>query len=250
LKKLGPFELGKVHQGNALELIKKIPDNSIDLVLTDPQYGVDGGGIGVIAEKRRHKYNYSSSLDTKEYVKRVCVPIIENCIRISKAVIFTPGPKCLTYYPEPDSFGCFYQPATCGMQKWGRADSQPIFYYGKYPYLGKKIQFTSFLVTEKASCPQHPCSKPINVWTSLLLMGSKENNLILDPFMGSGTTGVACIKTERRFIGFELDHGYCKIANDRIVATKKGLTVKELKTGQGVFFGPEIEDREAEVDTL
>ena len=55
----------------------------------------------------------------------------------------------------------------------------------------------------------------------MIQISSKENDIVLDPFIGSGTTSIACINTNRRFIGFELDTGYFNIANERIVAVKK-----------------------------
>ena len=67
----------------------------------------------------------------------------------------------------------------------------------------------------------HPTQKSIDVYNSMIQISSKENDIVLDPFIGSGTTSIACINTNRRFIGFELDTGYFNIANERIVAVKK-----------------------------
>lgn len=63
---------------------------------------------------------------------------------------------------------------------------------------------------------KHPTIKPISVTEKIIRNSSKENFTILDPFMGSGTTGVACINTNRDFIGVELDEKYYKIAEERI----------------------------------
>jgi DNA modification methylase len=62
----------------------------------------------------------------------------------------------------------------------------------------------------------HPCPKPLKFVKWLIKKGSKEGDTILDPFMGSGTTGVACVQTGRNFIGCEIDPGYFKIAEKRI----------------------------------
>jgi site-specific DNA-methyltransferase (adenine-specific) len=62
----------------------------------------------------------------------------------------------------------------------------------------------------------HPTQKPVELCAYLLSKFSKENDTVLDPFMGSGTTGVACKKLNRNFIGIELDADYFKIASDRI----------------------------------
>jgi len=62
----------------------------------------------------------------------------------------------------------------------------------------------------------HPTQKPIRLFTAILRQMTKPNDIIFDPFMGSGTTGVACIQTGRRFIGIEIDPHYCEIAEKRI----------------------------------
>jgi DNA modification methylase len=62
----------------------------------------------------------------------------------------------------------------------------------------------------------HPTQKPINLLKRIIKASSNENDVVLDCFMGSGSTGVACINTNRNFIGIELDDNYFKIAEDRI----------------------------------
>ena len=62
----------------------------------------------------------------------------------------------------------------------------------------------------------HPTIKPIELLEKLIRNSSKKGQTVLDCFMGSGTTGVACVNTNRNFIGIELDEGYFKIAQDRI----------------------------------
>lgn len=62
----------------------------------------------------------------------------------------------------------------------------------------------------------HPTVKPQLIVTNLILNSSQYGEIILDPFMGSGTTGVACVKTNRNFIGIELDEQYFKTAKSRI----------------------------------
>ena len=71
----------------------------------------------------------------------------------------------------------------------------------------------------------HPTQKPLDLITKLILQSSNEGDLVLDPFMGSGTTAIACMNTNRKYIGFELDKHYCEIANERI---QKALAKKEV----------------------
>ena len=70
---------------------------------------------------------------------------------------------------------------------------------------------------------------------------SKENDIVLDPFMGSGSTGVACLESNRNFIGFEIDENYYQIATDRFDGTKKGEEKrKEKDYNQNSLFGNEM----------
>lgn len=78
--------------------------------------------------------------------------------------------------------------------------------------------------TERNNGKQHPTQKPIDLMTRIIKTSSKEDGVILDPFMGSGSTGVACINTGRNFIGIELDKQYFEIAQERI---NKAITQKQ-----------------------
>ena len=73
----------------------------------------------------------------------------------------------------------------------------------------------------------HPTVKPIQLMSYLVNLGSSENETVLDPFMGSGSTGIACVLHNRKFIGIELDERYCSIANDRITYFSQNLFTEE-----------------------
>ena len=201
-----------IYNGDCREILPELP--KVDLVLTDPPYGINGGS-GTIGKQRKEKHSYTKIEDNEDYVK-VCSKIFNDVLLKTKRSILTPGPKYLCYYKNPDSFGVAYQPACVGMQKWGRADSQPIFYYGKDPRSGLTIQPSSFVLTEQPEKNGHPCPKPIKFWKWLLEKGSLENETILDIFMGSGTTLRAAKDLNRKAIGIELEEKYCEIAAERL----------------------------------
>jgi DNA modification methylase len=75
--------------------------------------------------------------------------------------------------------------------------------------------------TERNSGAQHACKKPTDILERIIRTSSKEGAIVLDCFMGSGSTGVACINTGRNFIGIELDEGYFKIAQERIAEAQR-----------------------------
>lgn len=78
----------------------------------------------------------------------------------------------------------------------------------------QRPQFTFPVVESKNRF--HPTQKPVKLMEELLKIHTNENDVVLDCFMGSGTTGEACINTNRKFVGFELDENYFNIANKRI----------------------------------
>lgn len=74
----------------------------------------------------------------------------------------------------------------------------------------------------------HPCQKPLDILERLIRCSSNEDETVLDCFMGSGSTGVACVRTNRNFIGMELDEKYIKIAEKRIADEYK--TIQQQRT--------------------
>lgn len=199
-----------IYHGDCREILPELP--KVDLVLTDPPYGISGGK-GTI-NKKRGKAKYTTNLfdDTPEYVMSVVVPVIAFCQSISKRMILTPGNKMMFRYPEPTYVGMFYQPSGCGVSAWGWINSQPIFYYGKDPRQGKTIDQTCKVLTSSASNSEHPCAKPIREWKWLAKKGSLDGEIVLDPFMGSGTTLRAAKDLSRKAIGIEIEEQYCEIA--------------------------------------
>ena len=215
--------LGKIFNCDCMEIMKQLPDKCVDLCLCDPPYGI-GDPSGTIGISRSYKHEYSGVFeDNEEYIKSVCVDVVNESIRISKAVILTPGPKWFCLYPSPTSFGVFRQPASVSLCKWGRADAQPIFYYGVDYESGKKIKPCSYDMNEIPEKNGHPCPKPINTWSVLVERGANIGGIVFDPFMGSGTTAVACERLGRKWFGCELEPKYVEIANKRIEAERAQL---------------------------
>jgi len=192
----------------------------VDLVLTDPPYGVSGAQNTKTAKNcGGRKNDYLSVVDSVELVRTVVVPTFTIALEKSNGRgIVTPGNKCLTLYPMPAAFGCFYQPASVGLQPWGRADGQPILYYGKSPHGGTGLpsQSCSWVLTEAPEQNGHPCPKPFVAWKRLVACGSVAGETIIDPFMGSGTTLRAAKDLGRKAIGIEIEERYCEIAAKRM----------------------------------
>jgi DNA modification methylase len=205
----------KLFLGDCLDVLPTL--DVVDAVVTDPPYGI-GERTGTISETRQHKNDYVGMDDSMAYIETVVLPAFDMCVKLARTIIVTPGSKAAFYYPQPTSVGGFYQPAAVGMCSWGRQTFQPILFYGPDPHAGKTIQHTTYKLTEAATPNGHPCPKPLKAWTWVVTRASREGETILDPFMGSGTTGVACVRTGRKFIGIEKEERYFDIAAKRIEA--------------------------------
>jgi site-specific DNA-methyltransferase (adenine-specific) len=207
-------ELGTLYHGDCLEIMPHL--GPVDLVLTDPPYGVahcTGGDKGTY---QKAVYGTTRFDDTEEYRKNVVVPFIALCVEKFERVVLTPGIFGLRDYPPPDDIGCFWTPAAQTHGRWGFRTFNPILYYGKSPRAGKGDSPSGKQLTEKAKKNGHPCPKPIGAWMWLLHKASFSTDTVLDPFIGSGTTAVACERLNRRWIGIEISEKYCEIAAKQI----------------------------------
>lgn len=94
-------------------------------------------------------------------------------------------------------------------------------------------------IADDRACNPHPCPKPLSLMLELVELFTDPDDLVLDPFCGSGTTGVACLRLGRRFIGIEKDATYAAVARERLEAESKGLTLRDARAGQLPMFGGE-----------
>ena len=199
-----------LHLGDCRDILPTLP--KVDAVVTDPPYGVRLGN----KPSALGKTAYASFEDTPDNVASVCVPIIVSCVERFGRVVLTPGVKNLFLYPRPNHIGSFYYPSGAGCNSWGFSCWQPILYYGKDPYGGKGSRPDSKESCEAAEQNGHPCPKPIGQMKWLVGRATLPGETVFDPFMGSGTTGVACVQMDRNFVGCELEPAYFDIACKRI----------------------------------
>ena len=192
----------------------------VDATITDPPYGIGIGGHSANDGRSGHGLGagyYESYDDTLENFRRVVVPSIRDAISISRrGLVFAAGHNAHEL-PKPEAVGGVYLPSTPMRHCWGFASLSICLLYGKAPnlHLGAKptILKSTEYVTENN---EHPCPKPLGWMLWAIDLASIASETVLDPFMGSGTTGVACAKMGRRFIGIEIEPKYFQIACRRI----------------------------------
>ena len=200
---------------------------NIDAVITDPPYGIG------------FEYaNYEDSRDNLLALLEFVVPWANGC---AKRSVFLCGVTQTHLYPAPDWMACVTWDTTGSYGKCGYTQWMPIMFYGQdVPGFGNvegaATKSDVYRVTGGAGVGfarreviEHPCPKPVNVMNWAVARFSLTGDVVCDPFMGSGTTGVACAQRGRKFIGIELDRGYFDVACERISRAQ----------AQGQMFEPE-----------
>ena len=211
-----PIELW---HGDCLELMKNIPDGSVDLVLTDPPYGID-----FQSNFRKNKFNKIDNDNT------VNAEFLDECKRVLKD---TGAIYCFTrwdVYPNwveqiskrfkvKNCIVWFKRGGGLGDLKKGYIYNHEFIIYcaeKNHRLNGKRRNDVFEFAKDAPSTYVHPTQKPVSLLQEIIERSSNEGGVVLDCFMGSGSTGVACVNTNRHFIGIELDDGYFNIAKKRI----------------------------------
>ena len=241
--------INQVIQGDCLEILKKIPDNSVDMTFADPPFNL------------KKKYNgYKDSKEFHEYLEWSKQWIYE-MVRITKptgSIFIHNIPKWLTYYAaflnEVAHFkhwiawdaptapmGKSLQPSHYGILYYVKDLKKAKFYEIRYPhkrcrkckyllkdYGGKKTSLHPFgpLVSDVWSDihrikhnkyrDEHPCQLPIHLLERIILMSTDENDIVLDPFVGTGTSVIAAKRLGRQSIGIDIDKKYVNITRNKL----------------------------------
>ncbi len=212
-----------LYHGDCLTVLPTLEAGSVDAVVMDPPYGI-GYRFGENREVANDPQTYGAFL----------LPVVQQCKRASKAGaffavwqaqlnyrhfwtwfgddihIYAAAKNFVALRSTPMNYG--YDPVVCWYQK------------GKPLRPEKQARSVDFHVANVAGrmgkkfAIGHPTPRPLDTVASVVDNFTLPGGLCLDPFAGSGTTGVACVQTGRRFIGVELSEQYCEIAAKRIEA--------------------------------
>lgn len=159
---------------------------------------------------------YESYADTYENYLDVVVPAVSLCVATFRRTAVFIGPH-IHELPKPDAIGGVYMPSAAGRHKWGFKNFLPVLLYGAAAGLQQGAKYPS-AIQSNVHCEEngHPCPKPVEWMEWLVNLASLEGEAVCDPFTGSGTTAIACIRTGRSFIGCEIERKYFDIACARI----------------------------------
>jgi DNA modification methylase len=217
-----------LYLGDCREILPTL--GKFDAVVTDPPYGV---GLVKKTNDFRGSKHFDDGESTKasksydddpEIISRLVVEAAEIYLPLASRALVFPGNRMAWRYPEPKSSGTVYVPNGAGRDPWGFGCHNMVLFYGKDPYLstGKGSYPNSATFNQpNREAIDHPCPKPVEWMLWAVKRASLSGESVLDPFMGSGTTGVACVKLGRKFTGIEIDPSYLDIACRRISAALK-----------------------------
>jgi site-specific DNA-methyltransferase (adenine-specific) len=211
------IELNRIYNEDCLEGMKRIQDGSIDLVCTDIPYGVCNRNDNGLRNLDKNK----ADIET--------FPLADFLMEINRVTKGSVYIFCASEQLSEIRSALVQNGFTTRVCVWEKTNPSPM--NGQHVWLsgielcvyGRKKGAT-FNEHCKNTVFRHPCGrnklhptqKPLELFERFILASTNQGDVVLDPCMGSGTTAIACINTNRNYIGFELDKHYCEIANERI----------------------------------
>jgi len=224
--------------GDSKKLIKDVPDVSIDLILTDPPYNLSGYSTGNMEFSWRKTINNDlAEWDETEFrpgewvseFKRVLKPT-GNIFAFCTYNLM--GKWHEAFDPKFDTFQFMVWHKTNPVPKIRRAgflnscelivcmwNKGHTWNFTKQKDMHNFIQSPICMGNERLKNPKHPTQKPVKVLEHIIRVATNQGDIVFDPFMGVGSTGVAAITLRRQFIGFELEKQYYDAAIKRLDAT-------------------------------
>ena len=232
--------LNQIINADCLEVMKELPDKCIDMVLTDPPYGLKWKQ-SIELHGRKAIYGHRVETEKWDNVDRkfyeVLFTELDRIVKDNGSIIMFSNTEYITWLYEVGQENNFGYKATICWHK-----TNPIPQIRKKNYLSS-IEFVSWLARyNEKKCDftfnfkkqnemhnfiefplcggnertSHPTQKPLEMIKQFVDIHSNEKDIILDPFLGSGTTAVACKQLNRNYIGIEISKEYCEIARRRL----------------------------------
>ena len=211
----------KLYKGDCLEVMDKLIKQNVkvDVIITDPPYGMN-----YKSNYRKEKYEKISNDNDLSFLD----DFFQKCDNLLKDDTHI---YCFCSWHHIDKFKIAFEKyftlknvivweknnTSMGDLKGSYAPKHEFILFG---HKGRRLRngkrLPDVLQVNRTGNKLHPTQKPVSLLQVFIYQSSNENEIILDPFMGSGSTGVACLNTNRKFIGIELDEKYFNIAKNRL----------------------------------
>lgn len=242
---VGSYELNKIYCVDCYEAIKQIPAKSVDLIVTDPPYDIPNTKAGGHSQFANSIQQMNNELEENELTQGINYEILNQFVQVLKEInIYIWCNK----KQIPRYFDFFINKHKCSFEiiVWRKTNAMPTFnnkyltdkeyclYFRKggkcmpKSYESAKTVYDLPINVKDKEKFEHTTIKPLQIIQNLVENSTNEGDIVLDPFIGSGTTAVACKNLGRNFIGFEINPKWHKIAVDRLNNTQAN--------GQLTFF--------------
>lgn len=219
----------ELYNADCYEKIKEIPDKSVDLVIIDPPYQIGDCGGGAFGNDAREYHNELYNGGLTHGITAAILPELMRVMRKANIYIWCNKNQLRQYIDYFENNKCATElltwhktnPVPTCNNKY-LSDTEYLLYFRErgVPIFGTYETKRKFYVTPTNKADkklyQHPTVKPLNIIKNLITNSSLPGGVVLDCFMGSGTTGVAAKELGRDFIGIELDEKYFRTAEKRI----------------------------------
>jgi len=231
---------------NCFNILPNIPENSIDMIFADPPYFLSNGGItchaGKMVSVNKGKWDISQGKE-QDYLftlrwlrecQRILTPNGTIWVSGTSHIIYTVGyaMQDLGYkilndiawfkVNPPPNLSCRYFTHSTEIVLWAAKNkhSRHYFNYSLMKKLNNDKQMLSLWSIkppgpEEKKYGKHPTQKPLQLLDRIILASTRPQDIVLDPFSGSGTTGIAALKEGRQFIGIELEETYLRLSIKR-----------------------------------
>lgn len=232
------FDNGILYQGDALAVLQNLASGQVDAILTDPPYSSGGLHAGARRADPTHKYQASSTKRTYPALLGDCKDQrsftmwatlwLSECWRLAKpgapALVFSDWRQLPVMTDAIQAAGfewrgivVWHKPSARPMMGSFKRDAEFVVYGVKTPAKTFTRRCFPGVYTHRvnSAAKVHLTSKPVGLLVDLLAV-APDDSTVLDPFMGGGSTALACLETGRRFVGVELSPDYVNLAGDRI----------------------------------
>lgn len=220
------LEINKIYNMDCMEGLKLIDKNTIDLVVTDPPYDVDYNEKFKNLQKLQKEHDYSEQINRDNNYKELNINYdiyMRELFRVlnedSHCYIFCGQDQVPLLINKGIEIGfkfstlCFWlknrQTFNLGIGYNYNHKTENILFFRKGTRKLNKLGLSNVFECDiKQKLIYHPTEKPVPLIKDIIINSSNENDLVLDTFMGSGSTAIACLETKRNYIGFELSEQY------------------------------------------
>jgi site-specific DNA-methyltransferase (adenine-specific) len=249
---LEPYFYDKEHSvklflGDSIEILNQVPENCVDVIFADPPYFLSNGGItchaGKMVSVNKGKWdqskgvaeNHAFNLSWLQACQRVLKPNGTIWVSGTTHVIYSIGYAMqqlgfkilndIVWQKKnpPPNLACRYFTHSTEIVLWA-AKSKKSKHYFDYPLMkeingGKQMKNVWTMnapAANEKTFGKHPTQKPVELLKRILLASTKEKDLVLDPFCGSSSTGVAALKLKRKYVGIDQEEEFLKLSVLRI----------------------------------